>query len=69
MWKAYTYPFECLNDIVIIYYAYFFPSAMLHMVPLGAMKVLCPTCFSFYLFIYYILALCISRSFSFLLMF
>ena len=69
MWKAYTYPFACVNDIVIIYYASFFPSAMLRMVGLGPMKVLCPTCFSFYPFIYYILALCISRSFSFLLMF
>ena len=45
MWKAYTYPLECLNDIVIIYYASFFPSAMLHMVRLGPMKVLCRTCF------------------------
>ena len=69
MWKAYTYPIECLNDIVIIYYGSIFPSAMLHMVRLGPMKVLCPTCFSFYPFIYYILAVCISRSFAFLLMF
>ena len=34
----------------------FFSSAMLHMVLSGAMKV-CPTCFSFYPFIHYILAL------------